>query len=399
MIPFLDLKDKRREIKKFLRSKFLFLKLKLKILLGYKLRVCFFVQETQKWNAQSLYDKMAKSDIFEPFMLVSPLEGGNAHRNSYQHCVEFFKNRCNNVELGYDESTKSYIDIKEFNPDIVFFQQPWNLHATQNAIYSSKFALCYYFSYAMGDSPNLAVQLSSQFHIALRKFFIFSQAELDLLLEYGYKYSNLSIIGHPKLDIYNRYKPHKNPKTLIIYALHHSLEPNSLNYATFPWSGKYMLEWAKSHPEFKWLFKPHPRLKVTLILQKIMTPQEVDEYYNEWAQLGECYDDGDYFDIFMNSKCLITDCGSFLTEYLPTQQPVIHLRNPKAQHYTATNKLIMDSYYKAYNTIELEEWLDRILIKQEDPKKSERLDILRTLDIKTSASDKIIDEIKKDLSL
>ncbi|WP_096025919.1 hypothetical protein [Campylobacter lanienae] len=59
----------------------------------------------------------------------------------------------------------------------------------------------------------------------------------------------------------------------------------------------------------------------------------------------------------------------------------------------------MDSYYKAYDVAELEEWLDKILIKQEDPKKSERLDILRTLDIKTSASDKIIDEIKKDLSL
>lgn len=395
----MSLKDKRREIKIFLRSKFLFLKLKLKILLGYKLRVCFFVQETQKWNAQSIYDKMAKSDIFEPFMLVSPLEGGgNAHRNSYQHCVEFFKNRCNNVELGYDESTKSYIDIKEFNPDIIFFQQPWSLHATQNAIYSSKFALCYYFSYAMGDSPNLAVRLSPQFHITLRKFFIFSQAESDLLLEYGYKYSNLSIIGHPKLDIYNRYKPHKNPKTLIIYAPHHSLEPNSLNYATFPWSGKYMLEWAKSNPEFKWVFKPHPRLKTALVQSKIMSEEEIEEYYNEWKKIGT-YQNDDYFDIFMNSRCLITDCGSFLTEYLPTEQPVIHLRNPKAQHYTATNRLIMESYYKAYDVAELEEWLDRILIKQEDPNKSERLDILRTLDIKTSASDKIIDEIKKDLSL
>lgn len=85
----MSLKDKRREIKKILRSKFLFLKLK--ILLEYKLRVCFFVQETQKWNAQSLYDKMAKSNIFEPFILVSPMLDGNSNRNSYKDCIKFFK--------------------------------------------------------------------------------------------------------------------------------------------------------------------------------------------------------------------------------------------------------------------------------------------------------------------
>ena len=189
-----------------------------------------------------------------------------------------------------------------------------------------------------------------------------------------------------------------NKKNFVIYAPHHSIVATTLYYSTFPWSGKYILEWAKFHPEFKWVFKPHPRLKTSLVQSKIMSEEEIEEYYNEWEKIGT-YQNDDYFDIFMNSKCLITDCGSFLTEYLPTEQPVIHLRNPKAQHYTATNKLIMDSYYKAYNTIELEEWLDRILIKQEDPKKSERLDILKTLDIKTSASNKIIDEIKIDLNI
>ena len=362
-----------------------------------KLRVCFLVQETQKWNAQYIYDKMVKSDIFEPFVLVTPLKN-EMYRNSYQHCVEFFKNCCNNIELGYDEINKNYIDIKEFKPDIIFYQQLYDLHALQNATYASNFAICYYFPYAIGDSPNAPTFHYERFFIALKKYFIFSKQDMEEIIQYNYKDNNFSITGHPKLDIYNNYDNKNNKKNFVIYAPHHSIVATKLWWSTFPWSGKYILEWAKFHPEFKWVFKPHPRLKTSLVQSKIMSEEEIEEYYNEWEKIGT-YQNDDYFDIFMNSKCLITDCGSFLTEYLPTEQPVIHLRNPKAQHYTATNKLIMDSYYKAYNTIELEEWLDRILIKQEDPKKSERLDILRTLDINTSASDKIIDEIKIDLNI
>ncbi len=394
----MSLKDKRREIKKFLRSKFLFLKLKLKILLGYRLRVCFFVQETQKWNAQSLYDKMAKSNIFEPFILVSPMLDENSNRNSYKDCIKFFQNNCNCVELGYDDNIKSYIDIKKFKPDIVFFQQPWQLHNKQNPKHVSKFAFIYYFSYAICDSPNFIKMNYNNFFVLLKKYFIFNQAEVEEIKNF-YKARNLAIVGHPKLDIYDNYSQNNSPKNTIIFAPHHSLHENSLYYSTFDWSGKYMLEWAKSHLEFKYIFKPHPWLKFRLIQTKRMTEEEVENYYQEWAKIGECCDDGDYFDIFMNSRCLITDCGSFLSEYLPTKQPVIHLRNKKAINYSATNRLIMQRYYKAYNAAELEKLLDEVLIQNNDYKKLERLEILETLNIQTNASTKIINEIKKDLNM
>ena len=65
----------------------------------------------------------------------------------------------------------------------------------------------------------------------------------------------------------------------IIYAPHHSFAPSHLNFATFKWNGKYILEYAKSHPEFKFVFKPHPQLKTRMIKRHIMSEKEVDNYF------------------------------------------------------------------------------------------------------------------------
>ncbi len=365
-----------------------------------KLRVCFLVQETQKWNAQSLYDEMEKSDIFEPFVVVTRLPDNN-YRNSFEHNVEFFKNQCKNVEIGFDETTETPIDIKSFKPDIVFYQQPWGLFYNQNPEYVSQFALPYYFPYSIANTPLGLESRIEPFYLKLRKHFVFSSAEEKQYGKiFGYEGLNISIVGHPKMDIYSNYKEEAYERKYVIYAPHHSLEEKYLCYGTFQWNGKYILEWAKAHPEFHWLFKPHPRLKIGLINAKIMTEQEVEKYYNEWAKIGSYYDDGSYFDLFKNSKCLITDCGSFLTEYLPTRQPVIHLRNPKSKNFSATNELIMKSYYKAWNLKDLDKHLNNVLLNGQDCKKQQRLNILKSLKLDNmNATGRIINELLKDMKV
>jgi len=371
-----------------------------KKILYRKLRVCFLVSESQKWNAQSLYDYMEKSKYFEPFVLVTRLQDIN-FRNSYQHNLDYFKNICGNVEIGFNEEKNTSIDIKKFAPDIIFYQQPWDLLENQSAIYASNFALLYYFSYAMGDVVESFKANLNDFYLIMHKYFIFSNLEKkQYKKELKYNFNNLCITGHPKLDIYKDYKEENYERKYVIYAPHHSFEEFSLCFATFKWNGKFILEWAKAHPEFKWVFKPHPRFKVAIIENNIMTKQEIENYYSEWAKIGQIYNDGSYFDLFKNSKCLITDCGSFLTEYLPTKQPVIHLRNPKGINFIDHQKEIMKSYYDSWNLKDLQNYFDEILIKGNDPKKTDRISVMKKLGIdKYSATENIILEIKKDIGL
>ena len=55
-----------------------------------------------------------------------------------------------------------------------------------------------------------------------------------------------------------------------------------------------MLEYAKQHPEKKWVFKPHPMLFKALIDNNVMTTDDAESYYQEWDKIGLKYESGDY---------------------------------------------------------------------------------------------------------
>ena len=364
-----------------------------------KIRVCFLVSETSKWNMQSLYDKLFLSDLFYPFIVVTNFMK-TENRQSYDHILNFYKNTAANVEIGWDEESKQGIDLRTFSPDIVFYQQPWGLFDNQDVLYVSNFALTYSISYAIEEFFEAISDLVTSFHALLTNYFVFSEYSKKYLeSKASYAIKNIIATGHPKLETYFDYHPQDYQHSYVVYAPHHSFANSILRYGTFPWSGIPILEWAKAHSDVKWVFKPHPRLKISLLEEGIMNQIEIDEYYNEWSRIGVCYDDGNYFDIFKNSKCLITDSGSFLMEYLPTQMPIIHLRNNSSKGFAPTISVIIESYYKAYDIDELNVLLDNVVIKGIDPKKEERCKLINELGlINTAASENIIKEIRNQLS-
>lgn len=374
---------------------------KLKGIIGSrKIRVCFLVSETSKWNMQSLYDTLLKSEEYYPFIVVTNLKRLD-QRPSYQHLLEYFRDVANNVEVGWNECTKEGLDLEQFMPDIVFYQQPWELYGNQDVIHVSKFALTLYSSYAIEDPYDVAKWHLREFYSLLTRYFVYSATYRDYFLNScPYKLTNIiSIDGHPKLDVYADYNPQEHTHKYVIYAPHHTFAKNSLRYGTFPWSGHYMLNWAKSHPEIDWVFKPHPRTKIALIQEGIMNEAEVEHYYDEWKKIGVSYEDGNYFNLFKESRCLITDCGSFLTEYLPTLMPVIQLRNRDSKEFSPTTIRIIESYYKAYNINDLNNCLEEVVLKKNDPMKDNRIKTIRELgqsDYHTSS--RVVCELKRLLS-
>lgn len=360
-----------------------------------KIRVCFLVSETSKWNMQSLYDMLLESEDFYPFIVVTNFMI-TENRQSYDHIVNFYKGTAKEVKKGWNEESRSGIDLKTFSPDIVFYQQPWGLFDNQDVLYVSQFALTFSISYAIEDSYDAMYELMDSFYSLLTKYFVFSNYTKEYFLKkVSYALTNFVTTGHPKLEVYNDYIPENYKHSYVIYAPHHSFAHSFLNYGTFPWSGKYILDWAKSHQGIRWIFKPHPRLKVALLEEGIMNQNEIDEYYHEWAKLGFFYDDGNYFELFKESRCMITDCGSFLTEYLPTQMPVIHLRNNDSKEFSPTNSIIIESYYKAYNIDELSSLLEEVVIHENDPMKNERCQLISQFNlINASASERIINVLR-----
>ena len=372
-----------------------------------RLRVIFLVTENSKWCYQSLYDYMNKSDKFEAIVLISVLTSVHNKvdktRNSLEDNYNFFKLRKINVDYAY--SNGNYIDLKEFDPDIVFYEQPWDLPKIHKPINVSKFALTCYCDYGLElveDKDNY----KTNFHYLLYKFFVDNINNISRYKDYIKGASNNCFaLGYPKLDVYHENNNIKleniwlePQKIKIIYAPHHSFENDGLQFATFKDNGHFMLEFAKLHPETTWVFKPHPRFKFALIKNNIMTEQEVDKYYDEWLKIGKICTQGDYFDIFKTSDLMITDCCSFLGEYLPTLKPIIRLTIQNSMQLNNFGETIVNACYQTFTKQDFINIYDKIIKDKKDYLLEKRLEIASTmLDFNKKSSDKICKEILNEI--
>lgn len=365
-----------------------------------RLNVIFYVYDEAKWKSQSVYELMTKDERFNPKVIVTKncAVEGNANYQTTENvkkCYEYFKNKGMNVEYGYDADKNDFIPFEEFNPDIIIYSHPWYVYKTQGPVVCSKFALTFYIPYFIPASEQWH-EYGLRFHQYLFRHYV----PTDLVKDFYSKNrkdggkcnggKSFKTVGHPILD----YAKEKEitPKYLI-YAPHWTVCGDNLRFGTFDWSGRKILELAKEHSDLNWVFRPHPLLYKFMQTSGFMSKEEVDNYYDEWKQIGIYSEGGDYTDLFLESYALITDCGSFLTEYFVSENPVIHLISDKfTPNPTITE--IDKTYYCAHNWEEFNKLFNDVIIEKNDYKKDERIQLLKKLGLKDDTSAKrIIDDI------
>lgn len=405
--------DERREIAKIQRNYQLLLK---KFQQKQNFRVLFLVNENTKWKAQSLFDLMMKSSVFEPVIALTisdiqeklPLkEKERILKNNYH----FFSLKNMPVEIAYDIKSDKALDLSEFHPDIVFYQQPYKLPKRQALSRVSKFALTVYIPYYLPDYENLELDCESVFHNAVYKYYVIND-ELKNIFEQHLKNTNkytsrnIVAVGHTILDNYvNNFSTannNTNKKDYVIYAPHWSIRDknneNNINISTFDKNGNFILNYALQHQNINWVFKPHPTLKEAL--SRIgWNKEKINKYYSAWESFALCCYDSNYFEIFKNSQALITDCGSFKLEYFYSGKPILNLLPDYIDHPPYSfMKPVLKSLYEIKNNDELVSCIETVILNKNDYKKEERYFLLDSLKLtdKTSAQ-RIYDNLMQDL--
>lgn len=370
-------------------------KLKNKINNGEKLHAVFYVYDETKWKCQSLYDLLSKDDRFSVTVLVTKTAASDPNNPSYQsiknvaETYKFFNDAGMNVKCAYDTLKQKYIPFRNFEPDIIFYQHPWYVKTEQGPVVCSKFALTCYIPYYFPIETH-DIDCGLRFHKYIENYYILDDYTKQKYLKKSPELQHsLKSVGYPYLDYFSG-KDFKEGD-YYIYAPHWTICNKGLAYGTFEWNGKYILDYAKLHPEIKWIFKPHPLLKKALVDCSLMTESEVAEYYSEWDKLGIKYESGNYLGLFEKSKMMITDCSSFLGEYFVTGKPLIHLMSGKSQFRESDNP-ILKTYYRAENLDELKLLMEQL--PQNDSKKSLREETLAKIGLKNNnASQNILDDI------
>jgi len=359
-----------------------------------RIRVLFLIKENAKWGWDSLYQAFEKDPLFEPLVAVIffglPKSPDAEQKSSFDANYSFFKSRGMRVVKAYDEEKDEFVDLRKFDPDIVFYEPPWHLSKIQDVPEVSKFALTCHTPYGLNLAKNSAQYRLPFIQLVWRDF-----VECELSKEYMTRYSlckgrNLVSVGYPKLDCFlkesvlddERWPSSQIKRSAvrrIIYAPHWSF--SFLRYATMEWCGEFLLQYASEHPETEWVFKPHPRLSHTLRSELSWTEKDVSSYFDRWRTLPNAVfvDDGDYVDLFFTSDVLLTDSVSFLGEYLYTKKPIIHLTRRDSIGFNLVGEKLVKHYYNADNLESLRDILDRVVLRSDDFMKQERLSALSVI--------------------
>lgn len=354
-----------------------------------KINVVFLLIHTSVWKYEKLYHLFEKDSKFNPIVLVCPytIFGEENMLSEMNMAYNTFKEKGYNVIKSLKDDS-SWIDIKkELNPDIIFFTNPHNLTKNEYYIqYLKEFLTCYV-PYNFGNSHLMKLFYDQDFHNRVWKLF----AETEIHKEYSEKTArnrgnNVIVTGFPGTDVFlekqNESFPHlwkhKDTKK-IIWAPHHTIDDDKsfISFSSFNIYCEEMFSLLEKYRgKIEIVFKPHPLLKPKLYEDPNWGKEKTDEYFARWENhpYGGL-NTGDYVDLFLSSDAMIHDSGSFLTEYLYTEKPVLRTDRDDTitNRLNSFGKMAYNVHYIAKELTEVERFIEMVINNSEDTKKAERI--------------------------
>ena len=364
-----------------------------------KVKVLFLVSNLAKWKCQTVFDEMSCSELYDPTIGLMAMDierrlTREEKRRHFEEMQRYFGSRGMPCVLAYDIEHDKPMALETFSPDIVWYQMPGvgsQIIAPEEV---SRFALSCYVPYFVQNYGALEMDCGQYFHRMLWRHFTLNEEWANAFMQFQgrfFRVGNVVGCGHPMLDlIESETSSAEADHKLVIYAPHWSCGIGE-NYSTFLRNGQKILELAKNTQQIRWVFKPHPTLRHVLLENKFMNKDSVDAYYSAWEQFGDVCYGGDYTHIFQESSAMITDCGSFLTEYGCLGKPIIHLISSNCLYKPhPISARLFDTYYQAHDWDEFMRHFNQVIINGNDYRRKERLSMLETMCLRSTKAAKNI---------
>lgn len=379
-----------------------------------KIKVAFFLIFNSAWKYDTVYRLLESNNKFDPIVVICPVvnQGQEYMKNEMIKAeVLCLKNSYNYVR-SYDEIKNTWFDVKnKLNPDIIFFTSPHEL--TKNEYYITNFPdkLTCYVPYSFRIDYLTEIQFNQFFHNAMWRNYYETEIHLNIARKIAdNKGKNVIVTGYPTIDRTrielgkenNSWKPQNISKKRVVWAPHWTIpgyQTTQLDWSCFLIYADYILKIAlEFENEVQFAIKPHPLLIKTLSSDKLWGSTKTDEYFNQWKQLKNCqFNDGEYWDLFLDSDALIHDSGSFMAEYLALQKPVLYTQNREniAETFNEFGKLAFECHYKARCENEIRTFIQDIVINGNDSLSIDRKNFseLFLVSDKESSAQKIVNNI------
>ena len=353
-----------------------------------RIEVAFFLTIPGMWKSDYLFRALQDNPRYHPYIVIYPYSqfkgfSKDEIEETLKRTELFVKGRGYEYVIPYDKEKNRWLDVKKtLHPDIVFFASPYKDHLPQYYIYHFKDILTCYVPYGFGSVRAYENNYNLIFHnlVGLQLLETEWHREMGVKIARNGGY-NLFTTGYPATEVFLRndyvamdvWKSQPTKKKRIIWAPHHPVDdPHGV--ATFLLYYDFMLQMAEKYQnQIQIAFKPHQLLKFKL--ERIWGQEKTDEYYARWANLenGQL-EESSYVDLFITSDAMIHDSGSFTTEYIFTQKPVMYLvgKDKVEERFSTFGLQAFHCHYQGESAEQIERFIVDTVIGGDDPKKVDR---------------------------
>ncbi|WP_029233787.1 CDP-glycerol glycerophosphotransferase family protein [Butyrivibrio sp. VCB2006] len=332
-----------------------------------KIRVGFCVYSSAEWQCEKVYRYMEADDRFTPSIILCGLNTDNSllTNRTYMTTCRYFEEKATYSLDYYGCEKHSDHDNTLDEYDILFYFQPSSNYLPEaiNFAYrlQNQLMLFVLYAYKLESGKDVHVKRNLNGVDLLQMFWMhFCTNYPEYLIRKNKKLRayNAIVTGLPKIDDlldktyetrYELFKTTSDTKYKIIWAPHFNMEDN-MN-GTFYENYTWFYEYARTHSEYSWIVRPHPRMMKGALKKGVFESEEAyDEYMDKWDELpnARVIPFGDYYDFFDSSDAMITDSLSFIYEYSFTQKPLLVLlpEKPRILNEEA-EKLVKKGCYSA----------------------------------------------------
>jgi SAM-dependent methyltransferase len=311
--------------------------------------------------------------------------------------------------------TLEFFDIREFDPHVVFFQNPYEetrpefLRIDQLMALGSRIAYIPYGLELGGGAWNLMAQFDLPVHRLAWRVFSRSERHKKMFGKYC-RAGNQHVIvtGHPKFDSLNGNSSDSVPvkltnkiagRKVILWTPHFSVgDPPT--WSTYRLYGEFIINELRRRQKLFLLIRPHPLLFNAMQQHQAWDAEGERDFRQSINDSNNMALDesSDYHVAFSISDALMADVGSFLLEYLPTGKPLLYLHHTDGLGMNDDGDLI-HHLYMASSPEGIVDFIDMVT-RGEDPLKGSREsalpDFLFGLD--SSAGDRICQHVYSAIS-
>lgn len=346
------------------------------------LRVIFVVFDYKKWFLSELYFKLRADKSFKILpILVLPDNFAENQDDSAAETIKYFKDNGYECLDGIEHDTNNAVMLEALKPDIIIYQQTDCLKSDYTPNCISKYALtCYVepdFDYY--KKTNIG-ELKSYRLNNTWKIYSFDNKVLN-------SFKNTVNSGFALFEKYNkRLKVQdeniwNNKDKLSVCKLIYSqsyFSNENFDKQQFIEYQNSMLEYAKAHKQYNFIFVPDKNLKRQCIENNILSDIEFESYINKWQELENAVvkDNISAIPFYNSSDIFMTDNINTCFEYFPLGKPVILLKNTQDVKFNDIGSKVFKTFYKLPTIEPLDIVLEDLMLAKNDYNSELRKSIL-----------------------